>query len=105
MDSEKAAVWRERISVQENSGLSVSGWCRANGTTERQFRYWNRRLDASKASGISRKTQGWVRLRVEPETVRVQSSLTLRIGGAELELKPGFDGELLRSVVHALVKP
>ena len=36
--------WSEKITVWQNSGLSIAAWCRQNGESYHRFLYWRRRL-------------------------------------------------------------
>jgi len=59
MDSDKlmaADVWRERIEAQRDSGLSVRGWCKANGVHEHGFYCWRLKLGLSPARGRQRQS-------------------------------------------------
>lgn len=58
MDLDKpmaADVWRERIEAQRDSGLSVRGWCKANGVHEHGFYCWRLKVGLSPARGRQRR--------------------------------------------------
>lgn len=44
MHSTTADGWRERISRQRASTLSIRAWCRDNGVHEHAFYWWRKRL-------------------------------------------------------------
>jgi transposase-like protein len=69
--------------VAERLGLSVST----------AFRWKSEAADASGAAPV------FARLVREP---RSESSLTLDVGGVRVQVRPGFDADLLREVVQAL---
>ena len=101
--AEKAASnkdqWRERISEQERSGLSVRRFCQQQGIAEHALYYWRRRL---------REQQQPMRFAlVERELARQESAteasleLVLR-SGERLRIGAGVDAITLRTVLSAL---
>jgi len=40
----KSEYWRERITEQERSGMSVQRFCEEQGLTEQSFIFWRKRL-------------------------------------------------------------
>ena len=100
-NEELADVWRKRLADIAESNLTVRKWCEQQGVSFQQYVYWRRRLaftDAPKPTGAD-----WLPVAViEAAPVAVAKSLTVRIAGAAIDLQPGFDPDLLRSVVAAL---
>lgn len=99
---ELRAMWRQRIEAFYESGMSVRAWCRAQGIKEHQARYWLRRF--SPARQAAEETAGeWVSVSVWPDEPALEDDLVVvRIGRASIEVRPGFDAELLVDVVKAL---
>lgn len=90
-------VREELLQAFEGCGLSAAEFCRQRGISAQTFSTWRRRAaEASLPVPLFR--------RVSPEQVSRLSdpSLTLKIGIAEVLIKPGFDAGLLRAVVEAL---
>lgn len=88
--------WAERIAQFQASGQSMAAWCRVNNTKVHQLRY---RLQ--KGNGKENEPgAGWLPLPLdEPET----PALLIKVGAATIEVTPGFDPNLLRTVVRALI--
>jgi hypothetical protein len=93
---EREAYWRELLAKQAASGLSGRAWCVREAVSYTTFTYWRRRLGQPAA--------------VAPLTlIRVDGgeaeacALWLSVGGARIEVRPGFDAGLLKRVVAALV--
>ena len=42
--SEHRETWRQRVAEQEQSGLSVRGYCEQHGMAEHSFYFWRRRM-------------------------------------------------------------
>jgi len=101
--AELAALWRKRLDDIVSSELTVEKWCEINGTTVRQYGYWRKRLGYTQVKCRPRSTQ-WIAVTCEEPLPQHSSTtaLTLRIAGAEIDLQPGFNPDLLRSIVAAL---
>ncbi|GFN33181.1 IS66 family insertion sequence element accessory protein TnpA [Paenibacillus xylaniclasticus] len=98
---ERRQQWQERIAEYQASGLTLKAWCAAHDCTVDQMKYW---LYKSKKSDSSTPVPA---ARFIPLTVadEVKSPpLLLRIGHAQIELRSGFDPQLLRDVVHVLTE-
>jgi hypothetical protein len=92
---EREVFWREVLNRQAASGLSVRAWCAGEGVAYASFLYWRRRLarpDRAVPLTLIRVTEG----------DDGGDGLWLSVGGARIEVKPGFDEGLLRRVVAAL---
>ena len=95
-------MWRNRMSDQSASGLSGLQWCKREGVSSDQFYQWRRKLGVKDTDSAVR---DWLAVRVVDPTSAVQSAsgrLILRVGAAVIDIEPGFDPVLLRSVVLAL---
>jgi len=105
--------WRKRLAQFSASGQTQTQWCREHGLPVHQLTYWRSRL-AARAGAVQklgRSDQGtsWCGVRVvdaAPDSSAAQSSpratLTVRAGGASIEVGADFDAALLRAVVQAL---
>ena len=94
--SERSAHWFSLIAEQKTSGLTVSEFCRQRSVSLHSFRGWRCRLNKAASSGSD-----WVTVKAETAPA-LERSLTLRIGGASVDLSAGFDPRLLREIVAAL---
>ena len=105
--------WRKRLAQFSASGLTQTQWCREHGLPVHQLTYWRSRLEAR--AGAAPKLNGnghgtsWYGVRLvdaAADSAAAQSSqratLTVRAGGASIEVGRGFDAVLLRAVVQAL---
>ena len=96
--SEIRNVWEARLADFQSSGLSGSQWCELNQVPSSQFYYWKRKLMYS-ASPASQ----WVTIQVDTQPINNQAlSLFVKVGSAVIEVKPGFNRDLLSDVVRAL---
>jgi hypothetical protein len=95
---ERRAHWRSVLDDHRDSGLTIAAFCAARGISTHTFSYWRTRQIAPPASEVE-----WLS---QPEpVVPCLPSLTLRIGGAAIDVAPGFDPSLLRDIVTALSSP
>jgi hypothetical protein len=89
----KKETWIERIAEFEASGLSGAKWCAARGFKENQLSYWRRKIKQYQPE-----EPRWLAMDIsEPEP-----RLTIKIGQASIELKPGFNQELFLTAVKLL---
>jgi len=107
-----ARIMQERV----DSGQSIRAYCKENGIGTNVYHYWQRKLREVAAEQLSAAAahpeqqdlvpSGWATVSPAEEPVPEQAGgLTLRIGGAEIEVRQGFDEALLASVCRALSPP
>lgn len=95
-------VWRAQVAEFHASGQSVAAWCRAHDVKEHQLRYWLRRVDAQPHSS-GRPMTSWLAVEVQGERqLSPAVGVRIHVGAAAIEVRPGFDPELLADVVRAL---
>lgn len=103
MDSELEnhlqAIWSERITAYQASGQTMKAWCGEQNLTVLQLKYWLYKAQ--------RQTQACSTTTFHPVTVASPSGITeclhVQVGVARIEVRPGFEPELLRDVVAALM--
>lgn len=95
--------WEVRISDFKVSGLKMTHWCAANHVDLEQMKYWIRKFKKSSALSTISSSQTFVPLTaIEPAIRTGSSSLIVQVGFASIELRSGFDPQLLREAVEAL---
>ncbi|NLE95976.1 MAG: helix-turn-helix domain-containing protein [Dehalococcoidia bacterium] len=97
---ERQRQWEARVAEFRTSGLGPARWCREHGVKVKQLYYW---LKKSRGAGTEPEaTAQWVQVTVaEPEASA--PALDIRVGHAVIEVRHGFDPELLANVVRALL--
>ena len=109
----RLAQWAQVMQERVASGQSIVAFCEERGIARQRYFYWQRRLRAVAAdqlkqmSALSPEAQalvpsGWAQVTEEPSPAPEPQSLTLRVGGAEIEVRQGYDEALLASVCRAL---
>jgi len=92
--------WEKRIAEYRASGQSVKEWCIANGVKPQRLWYWLRRT----RENLETRSTTWLPVEVGSPFLGEQANagLVVRVGKASIEVKPGFDTELLSTVVRVL---
>ena len=94
----KADQWRDRISEQERSGVSVKQFCKERGLTEGSFYAWRKRLGKKEPVRFALVDRGAVR---QERGLGTDLELVLATG-ERLRIGTGVDGTTLRTVLEAL---
>lgn len=101
---QRRQAWIARITDYKSSGFTMLAWCTANHFKLDQLKYWLRKTKEASPSVSATPSTRWMPLTVvsQPDTIVSTSSLVVRIGQASVELRAGFDPQLLREIVLAL---
>jgi len=106
--------WAQIMQERTASGQSIRAFCQANGFSTNTYFYWQKKLREAAAQQLAgaaepREDQqallpnGWAQACIAQERAPAQAGgLTLRVGGAEIEVHQGFDEALLASVIKTL---
>jgi putative transposase len=94
--TKKAKKWSELIRQQQQSGLSVSAFCREHGFSDQTFYNWRKRLGGSEPVRFAL---------VAAETTAAAEQLPIElvlVSGDRLRIAPGTDAASLRRVLNVL---
>lgn len=97
---ETRQVWKARVDAYRASGQSASEWCAAQQLTNRQLWYWLRRFKATDAP--VNPSSRWVTVHVEKEPEHIEPTMLVKVGLAEIEVRPGYNSALLSDIVRTL---
>jgi hypothetical protein len=93
--------WEDRLAAFKDSGQSAPKWCASQGFNIHQFRYWKKKLSNSPVNTTSR----WLPVEIDNYgSDESNSTLRIKIKQATIEISPGFDPTLLKSVVRTLTE-
>jgi len=112
----KMVQWKQIIQERTASGMNITEFCAQRGITRQAYHYWQTKLREAAAQQLAgsaaepEKVQqalvpsGWAQACIAEERTPEQETgaLTLRVGGAEIEVRRGFDEALLASVIKTL---
>lgn len=92
--------WETRIAAYRSSGQSTVAWCASNGVKPHQLRY---RLRQEVDTGAKADSAPVTWLRAAAGGSVSDAALLVRVGGGVIEVRPGFDPDLLSMVVRVLL--
>lgn len=93
-------AWEARVAAYRASGQSAAVWCAAHQLTTRQLWYWLRKFSNTKPTVTP--SSRWVTVTVDKEPEEKETALIIKVGSAEIEVKPGYNSTLLSSIVKTL---
>ena len=95
--TERRQQWKNRIEAYKASGLSAREFCRQHSITTRQLYYWLRKETLKEQTD---NTVQWLSVSLSSkEDIAEDNFLTVKVGPAVIEVRQGFDEELLLHVV------
>lgn len=107
----KMAQWAQIMQERAASGLNIKEFCEQRGIARQTYHYWQCKLRDAAARQLATAAEpgsqglvpaGWAQVAEEESPALEPQGLTLRIGGAEIEVHQGFNEALLASVCRAL---
>ena len=98
-NKEKRELWQQRVQDFLSSGQTAKSWCEENGFPYNQLNYWLRKL-RSADSVPALDSPRWVHMDTAQS---LNSGVSLRIANVDLEIKSGFDRQVLTDVILALM--
>lgn len=100
--------WAEIMQARQNSGQTVHAFCVDNEINEKRFYYWQRKLreaaclelgmGESKTPAIP---SGWMMCEAA-DVKSIAATLTIEIGGCQIQVNESVDTELLKKVCTTL---
>lgn len=100
--SELRKEWEVLVADYSRSRLSARKWCAANGVSEHQLEYWRRRI-REKAGNVVWATIELVEEDAGACTDDIESGgITVHLGAARIEVRPGVDRALLGDVLRVV---
>jgi hypothetical protein len=95
--------WESRVISFKSSGMGVTDWCKANDVKLDRFKYWLYKRKSSDSAPVDKKNKKWIAIETDPVASNIQEyALIVNVGQATIQVKPGFDPDLLSDVVKAL---
>lgn len=93
--------WETRIAAFKSSGQTIAGWCRSHDLKDHQLQYWLQKQKRELQS-VTKPAQ-WLSVEIKDTEVKPEVlPLLVKLGQATIEVYPGFNAELLLSVVRTL---
>jgi hypothetical protein len=110
----RLAEWRKNIREQQNSGLSIKGWCARNGLSEPRYYYWLKLVREETISTVLQNHAEAALVRIEPDRMPVSPAImptatpsshpgiVVRYGGAAIEFPVGTQAAEIAPLLKAL---
>ncbi len=96
-------IWRKRVDAFLDSGQSGAKWCTAHEIKEHQLWYWVRRFRDTSTTPSVKPSVNFVPLQVNKEpTPTGDSPLLVHVSNFAIEVRPGYNEQLLLSLVQTL---
>jgi hypothetical protein len=99
--TEAEKTWTERVAEWRASGRPAPEFVQGRGYAASTLRYWATRLQRL-AEGRPWPSSSRVRMARVKVTKASSAPLVVAVGAARIEVRPGFDGALLREVIAAI---
>ena len=94
------AFRRQQIEDYRNSSQSAETWCEANAMKVSTLRYWLRRI---KDADQPVPEQAWATMNlIDKATTAKSTPVMIRVNNFEISLHPGFEPDVLASVIRTL---
>ncbi|MBC3805700.1 hypothetical protein GH808_14930 [Acetobacterium fimetarium] len=94
------AFRRQQIEDYRNSSQSAETWCEANAMKVSTLRYWLRRI---KDADQPVPEQAWATMKlIDKATTAKSTPVMIRVNNFEICLHPGFEPDVLASVIRTL---
>jgi hypothetical protein len=101
MRSKKStACWKQHVQAFQKSGVTRQAYCEQNDIKVFQLDYWRKKFAAVDGE---QSPPEWIPIRIkETEEHENAGSICMRIARLEIEVKRGFDRELLLEVLRVV---
>ena len=95
----KLALWAKRVNACRSSGRTVKDWCKESGICEQTYYRWQKRLFE-----MARQQQEGRFAEITPERVEHVDGIavTVRVAGAEVDIRSGADAVTVETVLRVL---
>jgi hypothetical protein len=101
-NSEVTEYWRQHVQAFESSGMARSRYCEHNQIRLYGLDYWRKKFRKSDPANAS-PDKHWIPLQIHDDQAAERGSgICLRIGPVVIDVKPGFDRELLTDVLRVI---
>ena len=98
-EQNKLAQWAQVVSQCRGSGMSVRQWCQENGINISSYYKWQRKVYAV---AQDQQKRSFVEVTPVQSAAVGDVAVTLRIAGAELDIRNGADAATIESVLRAV---
>jgi hypothetical protein len=101
-DQKTIRNWQERIEEYKASGLTRESYSKQKGIPIYQLDYWRKKLSRQSKAFKTSSTDQWIPLRISDSPNKKDSRIDLWIGSIRIEVRHGFDSQLLAEVLQTV---
>lgn len=94
-------MWCKRVAAYRTSGESAAAWCAAHELKIHQLYYWIRRFQ-NDPPPLSYSPPKFLPVQVAEDHRAPSESLLVRVGMVAIEVRSGYDPQLLRDLLQTL---
>jgi len=114
-------VWAERLREQRESGMTIRGWCKGKGFTDKTFHHWKRKLREAACEEIARSQReakqvnlipiGFTEIQVmEPKQQELPSlirigQISAEINGIRITADSEYPPDRMAVLLQRLIRP
>jgi hypothetical protein len=101
-DQKTIRNWQERVEEYKASGLTREAYSKQKGIQVYQLDYWRRKLSRRSKGHKSSSADQWIPLQIADSPGKKDSHIDLWIGSIRVEVRHGFDSQLLAEVLQTV---
>jgi hypothetical protein len=95
-------LWRKHVEEFKASGLTREAYSKHNGIHVYQLDYWRKKFSRRSKMRAAVPRDQWVPLQISDRPLEKDSRINLWVGPVRVEVKHGFDPQLLAEVLQAI---
>lgn len=102
---EQNKLWKNRISEQQASGLTITRWCKEHEISYRQFHYWKKRLSVAASHAKDTQTDLFVEIPLTKSTSggnKQEERIHLSFHDAQIDIPQFFHPDTLLGLMKVL---
>jgi len=101
-DQKTIRNWKERVDEYKASGLTRQAYSKQKGIPIYQLDYWRRKLARQSKAFKTSSADQWIPLQIADSPDKQDSHIDLWIGSIRVEVRHGFDSQLLAEVLQTV---
>ena len=100
--TEKIKYWQQHVESFKASGLTREAYSKRNRIQVYQLDYWRKKISRINKTQERNPAIQWVPLQISDEPIQRDHHIDLWIGPIRVEIKRGFDPELLAELLRTV---
>jgi hypothetical protein len=101
-DPNTIRFWKKHVEEYKASGLTREAYSKRKRIQVYQLDYWRKKLSRLSKTLETLPTDQWVPLQISDRSIEKDSHIDLWIGPMRIEVKRGFDSQILAEVLRTI---